>query len=487
MWIESPSRANAGMARNGAATFVADRTMARRAFLKCATASLAAGGSELFGQLSRAAALHDGHVLAPKPAHYPPKAKQLLFIFLTGGFSHVDTFDPKPKLQQLHGKPIPAFGLRPEEARPLPLLGSPFQFRQCGQSGLWVSDLFPHLRSMADELCVLRTLHTDIVEHFQATLAMHTGSSTIPLPSIGAWLSYALGTLNPNLPSFIVLAEHLPYAGAQVWDSNFLPPHHQGVRLVPGNEPIPNLRSTAASLTLAELEQLMLRDVNEEHARLRPDDFKLRARMQSFETARGMMREAPGAFDLTKESRATHEAYGVGAGDKTSFGWQCLVARRLLEYGARVVELIDTGSHDNWDSHGDMATHRPKAQRVDRPLAALLQDLRARGLLSETLVVICTEFGRTPWSDGGNGKGRNHYAKAFTCLLAGAGVRGGLAHGETDDYGANIVSQPVHVHDYHATILHLLGLDHTQVTYRYGGRDFRLTDVAGNVVHEICG
>jgi uncharacterized protein (DUF1501 family) len=209
--------------------------------------------------------------------------------------------------------------------------------------------------------------------------------------------------------------------------------------------------------------------------------------MQTFETARGMMREAPAVFDLAGESVATREAYGVRPGEQTSFGWQCLVARRLLEHGVRVVELIDTGSHDNWDSHGDMATHLPKAQRVDRPLAALLHDLRARGLLSQTLVVICTEFGRTPWSDGGNGKGRNHYAKAFTSLLAGAGVRGGMAYGETDEYGANIVSKPVHVHDYHATILHLLGLDHTRLTYRYGGRDFRLTDVAGNVVHEICG
>jgi len=207
--------------------------------------------------------------------------------------------------------------------------------------------------------------------------------------------------------------------------------------------------------------------------------------MQTFDTALGMMREAPGVFDLSGEPAGLLEGYGVKPGEKTSFAWQCLVARRLLEHGVRVVELIDTGSQDNWDSHGDMATHRPKARRVDQPLAALLHDLRQRGLLSDTLVVICTEFGRTPWSDGGNGKGRNHYAKAFTCLLAGAGVQGGLAYGQTDEYGANIVANPVHVHDYHATILHLLGLDHTRLTYRYGGRDFRLTDVAGNVVRDI--
>jgi hypothetical protein len=429
--------------------------------------------------------LNDGHPLAPKPTHFPPKAKHLLFVFLTGGFSHLDTFDPKPKLQAQHGQPIPAFGLRPDESKPLPLLASPFQFAPCGQSGLMISDLFPHLRRVADELCVIRTMQTDIVEHFQATLAMHTGSATIPLPSIGSWLSFGLGTFNPNLPAFVVLAEYLPYAGAQVWDSSFLPPQHQGVRVVPGDEPIPDLQSPARSVSLHELEQLMLRDVNELHAAQRPDDLRLRARMSSFEVAQGMMREAPEVFNLGPESAATLEAYGVRAAEKKSFAWQCLIARRLVERGVRVVELIDTGSHDNWDSHGDMQTHRPKAQRVDQPLAALLQDLRQRGLLQDTLVAICTEFGRTPWSDSGNGKGRNHYAKTFTCLLAGAGVKGGMTYGETDEYGASIVSNPVHVHDYHATILHLLGIDHTRLTYRYGGRDFRLTDVAGNVLQGV--
>jgi hypothetical protein len=457
----------------------------RREFLKGSAAGLVLGGLGVYPKLSLAAALHHGHPLAPQPSHFQPQAKQLLFVFLTGGFSHLDTFDPKPKLQEGHGKPIPAFGLRPDESKPLPLLGSPFQFSACGKSGLMISELFPHLRTVADELCVIRTLHTDIVEHFQATLAMHTGSATIPLPSIGAWLSYGLGTFNPNLPSFVVLAEHLPYAGAQVWDSNFLPPQHQGVRLVPGDEPIPNLKSPARSVTLHELEQIMLRDVNEAHARLRPGDLNLRARMSSFDIAQGMMREAPEVFDLAKESIGTLAAYGAEPGDKKSFGWQCLIARRLIERGVRVVELIDTGSHDNWDSHGDMQAHRPKAKRVDQPLAALIRDLRQRGLLDQTLVAICTEFGRTPWSDGGNGKGRNHFAKAFTCLLAGAGVKGGITYGETDEYGASIVSNPVHVHDYHATILHLMGIDHERLTYRYGGRDFRLTDVAGNVVRGI--
>lgn len=459
--------------------------MNRRQFLHRATCGLALGTLGLYPQLSLAATLRQGGPLAPQPTHFPPRARRLLFIFLTGGFSHLDTFDPKPKLRADHGKTIPAVGLRPDEAKPLPLLGSRFAFAAAGKSGLMISELFPRLQTVADELCVLRTMHTDIVEHFQATLAMHTGSSTVPLPSIGSWLSYGLGTFNPNLPSFVVLAEHLPYAGAQVWDSGFLPPHHQGVRIVPGDEPIPNLCPQVPSVTLRQLEQMMLQDVNELHASQRPDDLTLRARMSSFEVGQGMMREAPGVFDLTGEHPGTLERYGIQDGDARSFGWQCLVGRRLLEQGVRVVELIDTGSHDNWDSHTDMEAHRAKAHRVDQPLAALLRDLRERGLLQETLVAICTEFGRTPWSDSGNGKGRNHYAKAFTCLLAGAGIRRGLAYGETDEYGANIVTHPVHVHDYHATILHVMGIDHTRLTYRYAGRDFRLTDVAGNVLHDI--
>jgi hypothetical protein len=362
-------------------------------------------------------------------------------------------------------------------------VASPFRFTPRGQSGLMISELFPRLGDLADELCILRTMQTDILEHFQATLAMHTGSSTIPLPSIGSWISHGLGTLNPNLPSFVVLAEHLPYAGAQVWDSNFLPPHHQGVRITPGSEPIPNLRPATQSATLAQLERIMLRQVNEAHARLRPGDLNLRARMQTFDTAQGMMRTAPEVFELARESARTLEDYGVKSGDNTSFAWQCLVARRLVERGVRVVELIDTGSHDNWDAHGDMQDHRPKAQRVDRALAALLCDLKQRGLLDETLIAICTEFGRTPWDP--SLKGRNHWHKAFSCLLAGAGVQGGTAYGETDDFGGSPAKDPVHVHDYHATILHLLGLDHTRLTYRYAGRDFRLTDVSGRVIREI--
>jgi hypothetical protein len=454
----------------------------RRAFLK---SSVAAAGTGLYSALALAADRHGGGLLAPLPAHHPAKAKNLLIVFLTGGFSHVDTFDYKPMLTRHHGKSVPSFGLRADETRDRPLMGSPFRFQARGQSGLMISELFPHIGAMADELCVIRSLHTDIVEHFQAVLAMHTGSATVPMPSLGSWISYGLGTFNPSLPAYVVLCERLPYAGSQVWDSSFLPPLHQGVRIVPGPEPIPDLRAPARPATLAELEQVMLRDFNELHAALRPGDGDLRARIATFDIARGMMREAPEALDLGRETRTTLDSYGVSPGDRSSFAAQCLIARRLIERGVRVVELIDSGSNNNWDAHGNMEEHRPKALRVDRPIAALLRDLKQRGLLSQTLVALCTEFGRTPWTDTLQSKGRNHYARAFSALLAGAGVKGGLAFGETDEFGITIAKDPVHVHDYHATILHLMGIDHTRLVYRYAGRDFRLTDVDGKVVTPV--
>jgi hypothetical protein len=458
-----------------------DNEIDRRRFLQ----KTAGTGLALYPALVRAAAERGGALLAPRAAHHQPSANNLVVIFLTGGFSHVDTFDHKPALARFHGKPVPSFGLRPEETGKRPLLASPFSFRRCGESGLWISELFPNLGRLADDICVIRSLHTDIIEHFQAVLAMHTGSATVPLPSLGAWISYGLGTFNPNLPSYVVLCERLPYAGTQVWDSGFLPPIHQGVRIVPGSNPIPDLQPPARSVPLQELEAVMLRDLNERHAGLRTDDADLRARIASYDVARGMMREAPSVLETSRETEKTLAAYGVAPGDTTSFGYQCLIARRLIERGVRVVELIDTGSNNNWDAHGDMQEHRPKALRVDRAIAAFLSDLKERGLLSRTLVAICTEFGRTPWTDTTASRGRNHYAKAFTALLAGAGVKGGFVCGETDELGINIIKDPVHVHDYHATILHLMGIDHTRLVYRYAGRDFRLTDVDGDIVSQV--
>jgi hypothetical protein len=459
----------------------ADQSINRRNFMCRCGASSASAALALRVTLSSAARLQGGGVLAPRPTHFPARAERLLFIYLTGGFSHVDTFDHKPALVKDSGRELTTRQLRGSPTAKL--MPSPFKFSHHGQSGLVVSELFPNLGGLADELCVIRSMHTDIVEHFQATLAMHTGSSTVPMPSIGAWISYALGTHNANLPSHVVLAEHLPYAGAQVFDCNFLPPEHQGVRVIPGDEPIADLRTPAKSVTLAELEAQMLRDVNNHYADNRADDLRLPARQASFETARGMMHSAPEAFDLAHESVTTLKLYGASSDDRSSFAAQCLLARRLLERGVRVVELIDTGTSDNWDAHGDMQAHRPKAKRVDRPLAGLLTDLKQRGMLNDTLVAICTEFGRTPTTF--NGAGREHYIDAFSSLLCGGGVRGGITYGQTDEYGMQIVADPCHVHDYHATILHLLGLDHERVTYRYAGRDFRLTDVSGNVLNPI--
>jgi hypothetical protein len=459
----------------------------RRDFLKVSAAGLTSG--TLHDQLCVAARAAGGRPLAPIATHHPPKANHLIFIFLTGGFSHVDTFDYKPKLQADHDKTFKSWALAEglgeefEYATKHALVGSPFKFSQYGQSGITISELFPYLGSIADDLCVIRSMHTLTKVHFQAALAMHTGSATVPMPSIGSWLSYGLGTLNPNLPPYVVFCEHLPYAGTQVWDSSFLPPQHQGTRLLPGADPIANLKSLAQTTTLDELEQRMLRDVNEVHAAARAGDPNLRARINSFNTAQGMMRVAPDVFDISSESAATLQQYDMDEGNRESFGWQCLMARRMVERGVRTIELIDTGADDNWDSHGDMLDHRPKAARVDKPIAGLVTDLKQRGLLDDTLIAICTEFGRTP-SDAGS-TGRSHWHHAFSTLLVGAGVRGGLVYGETDQYGLRPIKDPVHLHDYHATILHLMGIDHTKLTYRYAGRNFRITDVGGRVVNEI--
>lgn len=448
-------------------------------------------GSSAAALWQMAAGLGGAEVVIPQgQVHHQPRAKRFLMIFLTGGMSHIDTFDPKPELDRLHGKTVDGFNLR--GISKLPLLRSPYKFQKHGQSGISISELFTHLPGVIDDLCIIRSMKTDIVEHFQATLAMHTGSSTVPMPSIGSWLSFALGTENPNLPSYVVFCEHLPYAGAQVFDSSFLPPEFQGVRIVPGPEPIANLNRTETGkghelISFRQMEEMFLDRLNEHHARRRPDDTRLTGRMNNNRVARGLQKEAPEALDLNQESARTIAEYGMARGDNKTFAAQCLMARRLMERGVRCVEIIDTGASNNWDSHGNMADHKPKAARVDQAITALIRDMKARGMLDDTLVAICTEFGRTPWGDGPNSPGRNHLASAFTCILAGAGVKGGMTYGETDDIGANVEKDLVHVHDYHATILHLMGLDHKRVTYRYAGRDFRLTDVFGNVISPIIG
>ncbi|HXX94765.1 MAG TPA: DUF1501 domain-containing protein [Planctomycetota bacterium] len=448
-----------------------DFGLTRRDFLSRALAG--AGGLGLYARLSLAAGLAQGGPLAPKPGHLAPRAKRLVVFFFTGGMSHVDTFDYKPALRRDHGKAH-------DKAK---MKGSPFEFSRYGKSGKWVSELLPNVAESVDDLCFIHSIFNESGGHSKATLSMHTGSVTLPMPSLGAWVGYGLGTQNPNLPPFVVFAKVEPYNAHICWGSDFLPAHYRGLRIVPP-EAIPNVKSPVESATRLDLERLMLKDVNEGHLAAHPDDLNLRSRMTNFETAYGLMREAPEAFDLAGETDETLALYGTERGDRSSLGAQCLTARRLLERGVRVVELFDVGSHDNWDHHDDIHKHRELSRRLDRPLGAFLKDLKRRGLLDDTLVVGMGEFGRTPWTDL-TPEGRGHHAEAFTVFLAGGGVKGGFSYGSTDEYGATVVENRVHVHDFHATILHLLGLDHTRLTYRYSGRDFRLTDLGGNVIKGI--
>lgn len=413
--------------------------------------------------------------LAPRAPQFPAKAKRVIFLFMTGGASHMDTFDPKPKLRELNGQ-LAGKG-------PARYLGAGWDFKRGGKSGIEVSDLFPYVRECVDDICLIRSMKQEHNDHAQATLGIHTGSVSVTRPSMGSWVSYGLGTVNRNLPSFVVLAPQLPYAGTQPWGSDFLPACHQGTRVIPGAEPIPDLNRRSETAQVQELELGLLDRFNKLHRQQRATDPVLAARIKSFETAFGMQREMPEVLDLSQESDATLALYGMQRGQTKGFGWQCLVARRLAERGVRFVELIDIGSSGNWDAHGDMATHAPLAKNVDQPISGLLRDLKQRGLLDDTLVVWTTEFGRTPTTDGP--KGRGHHGRAYSTWLAGGGVKAGYVHGATDEIGRDVVEKPVPVWDLHATILHLLGFDHTKLTFRHAGRDFRLTDVHGEVVKEI--
>jgi len=415
--------------------------------------------------------------LAPREPHFQPKAKRVIFLYMSGGVSHVDTLDPKPRLIADHGKKGPrGYYKRPN-----------WDFHTHGQSGIEVSEILPNMARCVDDLALIRSMRADHGNHFEATLGIHSGSVTFTRPSIGSWVSYGLGTGNRNLPSYVVLAPYLPYAGEQVWSADFLPACHQGVRVLPRNEPIANLKPRVQPASWQEEELGLLQSLNRRHQQKRATDPLLAARIRSFETAFGMQMEAPEVFDLSRETDATHNLYGMERGAKFGFGWQCLVARRLIERDVRFVELIDAGSSGNWDSHKDMDEHRRMALNVDRPIYGLLTDLKQRGLLEDTLVVWTTEFGRTPFVENPENLGREHHAGAYSSWLAGAGVRPGIVYGRSDDYGIDVAENPVTVNDFHATILHLLGLNHERLTFRHAGRDFRLTNVAGNVVTGVLG
>ncbi len=441
--------------------------------------SLAGGGMLLPGLLSQMLEGSPAAVnpLAPKQPHFAPKAKRVIFLFMTGGVSHVDTFDPKPYLREHHN----------EQHGRKHYKGADWEFRPRGQSGVPVSDLFPHIGGVIDDICVIRSMKNINGDHFGATIGIHTGSATFNRPSIGSWVSYGLGTENENMPSFMVVAEGLPYGGGQNWGSDFLPVLHQGTRIVPGDEPISNMHRRSATPELQRTELDMLEFFNRQHLKGRETDTNLTARIKSFETAFGMQMEAPDAFDLSSESDATLKMYGLERGSTEGFGWQCLVGRRLAERGVRFVELIDGDSSlsNNWDAHAHMSRYDKLAKNVDLPIAGLIKDLKSRGMLDDTLVVFTTEFGRSPFTPEAGAEGRGHHARVYSSWLAGAGIKGGMTYGESDEFGDEVAENVVSVHDYQATILHQLGFDHEKLTYRHAGRDYRLTDVHGRVVNEI--
>ncbi|MFO0902728.1 MAG: DUF1501 domain-containing protein [Pirellulales bacterium] len=446
------------------------------------------GGSILFPGIVQSLLAADAppDPLAPRPPHFPARAKNVIFLFMSGGVSHIDTWDWKPRLQADGGKTFAVNEFQGRKGEFQMYLKRPrWDFAPHGQSGTHVSSLFPHMAQCVDDLCLIRSMTSDHTNHYEATLGIHTGSFTFARPSMGAWVSYGLGTENRNLPSFVVIAPHQPYAGGQVWGSDFLPGAHQGTLVVPGPEPVANVQRRTASRRLQEIELESMARLNARHQAARPEDAQLAARIKSFETAFGMQSAMPEVFDLSRENDETLQLYGLPRGSTQGFAWQCLVARRLVERGVRFVELIDVGSSNNWDAHGDMATHEPLAKNVDQPIAALLRDLKRRGLLDETLVVWTTEFGRTPFNAAADAKGREHHHWVFSSWLAGGGVKPGMTYGESDEYGVRVGANGVHVHDFHATILHLLGINHERLTYRHSGRDYRLTDVAGKVVEAV--
>jgi hypothetical protein len=425
--------------------------------------------------------------LAPKAPHHPPRAKRVIFLFMHGGPSQTDTFDYKPRLNRENGEPCP-FELPSAQARRnlAPLLGSPWKFRQHGRSGLWVSDLLPEIATCVDDLCVIRSLHTEGQAHGEATLRMHTGASNLVRPSVGSWVTYGLGSENQNLPGFVTICPPRAHGGVQNYSSAFLPTAFQGTAI--GNVDVPIAQAAIPFLNNPDMSrerqrrQLdFIQRLNRDHLANAQRDPNIEGLIESFELAFRMQSEAPSVMRLDDEPPATRALYGIGQEDTDDFGRQCLLARRFAEAGVRYIQ-VSTGY--KWDAHKDLVPgHNKIARATDRPIAGLLKDLKGRGLLDDTLVIWGAEFGRTPYAEGADG--RDHNPQGFTMWMAGGGVRGGIAYGETDEYGHRAIADKVHVHDLHATVLHLLGLDHERLTYRYSGRDFRLTDVHGEVVTPV--
>ena len=432
--------------------------------------------------------------LAPRAPHLKPRAKRIIFLFMQGGVSQVDSFDYKPRLAKDDGQMLDF-----DDARSIAKTGkgatqrvmkSLWDFRQRGQSGTWVSDLFPEMAKHADDLCVIRSMHTEGIAHGPATLFLHTGSTSFIRPSMGAWVNYGLGSENENLPGFVTISPSLGNGGPRNYGNAFLPAIYQGTAIgragVPAKEATIRNLQPARSADEAKRQFDLLRDLNAEQLRQKPGESELEAVINSYELAWRMQGEAPQVLDFAKESPETLALYGIGEKDTDNFGRQCLLARRMCESGVRFVQVNygDNTNNPAWDQHSNLKKHGEHAKAVDKPVAGLLADLKQRGLLEDTIVWWGGEFGRTPYAEK-NGTGRDHNPGGFSIWLAGGGVKHGVAYGETDEFGHHAVIDKVHMHDLHATLLHALGLDHEKLTYRYAGRDFRLTDVYGNVVTDL--
>lgn len=462
----------------------------RREFL--AHAAQGFGATALTALMSEAALAESERTArsswAPRPAHHHARAKHVIFLYMDGGVSQVDSWDPKPRLQRDNGKPFPS-KIEPTQFNNIGnTLASPWKFRNYGQSGIPVSDLFPHIAQHVDKLAVVRSMVSNFPEHTNANYFLHTGHGQQGRPSMGAWVGYGLGTECDNLPGFVVLNGGLiPPGGLDNFNSGFLPASFQGSVFANSNPPVANVRPLEKT---AERQRQKLKLLRQLDASLLPQyghDDQVESAILNYELAARMQVAVPDLMDLSEESKATQDLYGINDEFRNTqtFGRQCLIARRLIERGVRFIELTCPGGNgDRWDQHSGLVEgHGKNARSVDKPIAGLLEDLDQRGLLDETLIVWTGEFGRTPFAQGTNGRDHNQYG--FSTWLAGGGIKGGTVYGATDEFGYKAIENKVEIHDLHATMLHLLGLDHEQVTFRFSGRDMRLTDVHGHVVHEI--
>ena len=462
--------------------------ISRREMLRASSAGF--GSLALAGLLAEeavaAVAGDSANPLALKAPHFTPRAKRIIFLFMHGGPSQVDTFDYKPLLQRDHGKPFPFQRPRVVSSETFNLLKSPWAFKQHGESGQWVSELFPNVAKFVDDLCFIKSMHASNSRHGAALLELHTGSDTFVRPSIGSWLTYGLGSENQDMPGFITICPTQGHGGANNYSSAFLPAPYAGTavgtsRIEAKNAKIPFITNEQVPRDIQRMHLDFIREMNQEQLARTGPDRNLEGRIQAFELAFRMQSQAPGLQDLSRETETTRKLYGLDDRMTEDFGRQCLMARRLAEAGVRFVQV----SHSyKWDQHRRLRRdHTQNAREVDKPIAGLLRDLKGRGLLQDTLVLWGGEFGRTPVAQGSDG--RDHNPQGFTMWMAGGGVKPGYSYGATDDYGYYSVENKVHIHDLHATILHLMGLDHTRLTYRYAGRDFRLTDIHGNVITDI--